>query len=435
MCLVITGVGSLIHMYAVGYMEHDKSRPRFFCYLNLFLFSMLMLVLGDSLLVMFVGWEGVGLCSYLLIGFWYSDDENAKAGQKAFVVNRIGDAGFLLGIFTLFGAFGTLNFESLNQIVSGASQINPLVIELACAFLFIGAMGKSAQIPLYVWLPDAMAGPTPVSALIHAATMVTAGVYMIARLGAVFTAAPMVSPGVLNLGVVGIIYGALVAWVQTDIKKLVAYSSVSHLGFCVLGFACLNIIGMQGSVMQMLNHGISTAALFFAVGVLYDRKHTREISDYQGLAKKVPVFSAVFLIFTLSSIGLPLTNGFVGEFLILLGTSQAFSLLLTALAVSGVILGAVYMLSLYRRTIFGELDEEKNGDLLDLNLREAMVFFPLILMVFFMGLYPSPILRDLEPATTATLETMRAKLDRVPQTIAVSDGEITEQYTILRPTS
>ena len=208
------------------------------------------------------------------------------------------------------------------------------------------------------------------------------------------------------LGVIGIVYGALVAWVQTDIKKLVAYSSVSHLGFCVLGFASMNSYGVQGSILQMINHGISTGALFFLVGVLYDRKHTRLISDYGGLAKKVPVFSFLFLVFTLSSIGLPLTNGFVGEFLILLGSFE-YSKVMGVFAVSGVVLGAMYMLSLYRRVVFGDFDEEKNGDLTDVNFVEACVLIPLVVLVFVLGVYPQPVIDFISTSSDQMLEYLK----------------------------
>ena len=235
MALIVTGVGSVIHVYSVGYMAHDKSFGRFFAYLNLFLFFMLLLVLGRSLLVLFVGWEGVGLASYLLIGFWFDDLANARAGKKAFVANRIGDAGFLLGMFLLYQAFGTLDMDRINAGLRHRRRRRRCSASLVGILLFIGATGKSAQIPLHVWLPDAMAGPTPVSALIHAATMVTAGVYLVARMSGVYLHAPEASAVIAVVGVATAFFAATIAIVQTDIKKVLAYSTVSQLGLHVPG--------------------------------------------------------------------------------------------------------------------------------------------------------------------------------------------------------
>jgi hypothetical protein len=230
MVLVVTGVGSLIHVYSTGYMKDDESFARFFAYLNLFLFFMLLLVLGRSLLVLFVGWEGVGLASYLLIGFWFEDPEKAAAGKKAFITNRVGDAGFLLGMFLLFFAVGTLDMDRINAAFAGGVPAG-VSASLIGVLLFIGATGKSAQIPLHVWLPDAMAGPTPVSALIHAATMVTAGVYLIARLSGIFLHAEFASQLIATIGVLTAFFAATIAVVQTDIKRVLAYSTISQLGF------------------------------------------------------------------------------------------------------------------------------------------------------------------------------------------------------------
>ncbi|RME20242.1 MAG: NADH-quinone oxidoreductase subunit L, partial [Deltaproteobacteria bacterium] len=224
MVLVVAGVSFLIHIYSIGYMHGDPGYHRYFAYLNLFVFSMLVLVLGDSLPVLFVGWEGVGLCSYLLIGFWFEDEQKASAGKKAFVVNRIGDLGFLLGMFVLFGAAGTLSVDGLRQAAESGA-ISAGLATAACLLLFVGATGKSAQIPLYVWLPDAMAGPTPVSALIHAATMVTAGVYMVARLSFLYAMAPTASAVVALVGAVTAFFAATIGTSQNDIKKVLAYST------------------------------------------------------------------------------------------------------------------------------------------------------------------------------------------------------------------
>ncbi|MCA9564152.1 MAG: NADH-quinone oxidoreductase subunit L, partial [Myxococcales bacterium] len=243
MCLIITGVGTLIHIYSIGYMHDDESYSRYFTYLNLFCFAMLLLVLGDNLLVLFIGWEGVGLASYLLIGFWFSDNEKASAGKKAFIVNRIGDAAFLLGMFILFSFTGTLDILGSESdpgirewvLTNGVNSTVFLPFAtLICVLLFIGCTGKSAQIPLYVWLPDAMAGPTPVSALIHAATMVTAGVYMVTRLNFLFTLSPTAMLLIATVGALTALFAASIAIVQRDIKKVLAYSTVSQLGYMFL---------------------------------------------------------------------------------------------------------------------------------------------------------------------------------------------------------
>src|SRR5581483_11590856 len=257
MILVVTGVGFLIHVYSVGYMAHDEDVARYFAYLNLFTTSMLLLVLGENLLLLFVGWEGVGLCSYLLIGFWYTDPEKASAGKKAFIVNRVGDAGFLLGMFFLFwtlvaNGIWTFSFSEIQRaIAEHPGIISGGVATAICLLLFVGATGKSAQVPLYVWLPDAMAGPTPVSALIHAATMVTAGVYMIARLHFLFELSPTALAWVSWVAVITAILAASIALVQTDIKRVLAYSTVSQLGYMFLGVG----VGAYGAgIFHLMTH-------------------------------------------------------------------------------------------------------------------------------------------------------------------------------------
>ena len=242
--LVITGVGTLIHLYSSAYM-HEETAPhyeRYFAYLNLFIFSMLLLVLGDNYVIMFIGWEGVGLCSYLLIGFWYTETEKANAGKKAFIVNRVGDLGFLIGMFLLFRELGTLSLTEINLLLQNQEMIAKIMpsVTLICLSLFVGATGKSAQMPLYVWLPDAMSGPTPVSALIHAATMVTAGVYMIARLNLLFELSPIALSVVAHVGAITALFAGSIAIAQTDIKKVLAYSTVSQLGFMFL--ACVHFL-------------------------------------------------------------------------------------------------------------------------------------------------------------------------------------------------
>ena len=308
MALVITGVGTLIHLYAIGYMAEDEHRPRFFCYLNLFLFAMLLLALGDNLLVMFVGWEGVGLCSYLLIGFWYKDMPNAKAGQKAFVVNRIGDAGFLLGIFSLIMFTGTVNFEQLAPLVA---SIDPVWIELIALFLFVGAVGKSAQIPLYIWLPDAMAGPTPVSALIHAATMVTAGIYMVTRLSFLYVAAPNVLLVIMVIGTCTAFVAATIALVQNDIKKVLAYSTVSQLGYM---FMALGAGAFSNGIYHVVTHAFFKACLFMGAGsVIIGCHHEQDMREFGGLRKKMPLTFITYFVATFAIAGFPFTSGFYSK--------------------------------------------------------------------------------------------------------------------------
>lgn len=308
MTLIVTGVGSLIHLYAIGYMEHDPDRPRFFAYLNLFLFAMLLLVLGDNLLVMFVGWEGVGLCSYLLIGFWHRDMGNAEAGQKAFVVNRIGDAGFLLGMFMLVMLTGSLEFQQLSQQIP---YIDPLLIEITAILLFIGAVGKSAQIPLYVWLPDAMAGPTPVSALIHAATMVTAGVYMMARMQVLYSYAPAALSVVLVIGTLTAFVAATIAIVQNDIKKVLAYSTVSQLGYM---FMAMGSAAFSNGIFHVVTHAFFKACLFMGAGsVIHGCHHEQDMRKFGGLWKKMPLTFVTYLISTLAIAGFPYLSGFFSK--------------------------------------------------------------------------------------------------------------------------
>jgi NADH-quinone oxidoreductase subunit L len=311
MILIITGVGSLIHLFSVGYMHHDASPSKYFAYLNLFLLNMLLLVLGQNLLVMFVGWEGVGLCSYLLIGYWFTDDEKAAAGMKAFVTNRIGDAGLLLGIFLLFVTFGTVDFAALNAAAPTDPEALLGPVTLACLFLFIGAIGKSAQIPLYVWLPDAMAGPTPVSALIHAATMVTAGVYMIVRLNALYVAAPIAMTVVATVGAVTALMAATIGLTQWDIKKVLAYSTVSQLGYMFLGAG----VGAFGPGMfHLMTHAFFKALMFLGAGSVIHAMHEEQDMRYMGgLKKYLPITHATFVCGWLAILGIPPFSGFFSK--------------------------------------------------------------------------------------------------------------------------
>jgi NADH-quinone oxidoreductase subunit L len=308
MCLVITGIGTLIHLYASGYMSHDPHQPRFFAYLNLFLASMLILVLGDNLLLTFVGWEGVGLCSYLLIGFWFKEMPNAVAGQKAFIVNRIGDAGFLLGMFVLYIFVGSLSPE---KILSSVDSIPPYAIEVACMLLLVGALGKSAQIPLYVWLPDAMAGPTPVSALIHAATMVTSGIYMITRLSGLYSLAPITLTVISVIGTLTAFVAATIALVQFDIKKVLAYSTVSQLGFM---FMALGAGAYSVGMYHVVTHAFFKALLFMAAGsVIVGCHHEQDMRNFGGLSKYMKGTFLTYFAGTYAIAGLPYGSGFFSK--------------------------------------------------------------------------------------------------------------------------
>jgi len=310
MTLIVTGVGSLIHVYSIGYMKDDASYARYFAYLNLFLFFMLLLVLGRSLLTTFVGWEGVGLASYLLIGFWFEDPEKAAAGKKAFITNRVGDAGFLLGMFLLYHTLGTLDMDRINEAFN--SPVLPAVsASLVGVLLFIGAMGKSAQIPLHVWLPDAMAGPTPVSALIHAATMVTAGVYLVARLNGIYAHAPEASQLITVLGAATAFFAATVAIVQTDIKKVLAYSTLSQLGFM---FVALGVGAYGVAVFHLYTHAFFKACLFLGAGsVIHAMSGEQDIRRMGGLARKIPVTFVTFAVATAAIAGIPPLAGFFSK--------------------------------------------------------------------------------------------------------------------------
>jgi len=310
MTLIVTGVGSLIHVYSTGYMKDDASYARYFAYLNLFLFFMLLLVLGRSLLVTFVGWEGVGLASYLLIGFWFEDPVKAAAGKKAFITNRIGDGGFLLGMFLLYHTLGTLDMDRVNGAFN-APLMPAVSASLVGVLLFIGAMGKSAQIPLHVWLPDAMAGPTPVSALIHAATMVTAGVYLVARLNGVYAHAPEASQLIAVIGAATAFFAATVAIVQTDIKKVLAYSTLSQLGFM---FVALGVGAYGVAVFHLYTHAFFKACLFLGAGsVIHAMSGEQDIRRMGGLARKIPVTFVTFAIATAAIAGIPPLAGFFSK--------------------------------------------------------------------------------------------------------------------------
>jgi NADH-quinone oxidoreductase subunit L len=339
MLLVVTWIGFLIHLYSVGYMAHEDGYWRYFAYLNLFLAEMLVLILGSSYLIMFVGWEGVGLCSYLLIGFYYKTDYAPAAGKKAFVVNRIGDFGFLIAVFLMFAYFGSVDYAKVSQVAAGGG-ISTALMTAICLLLFLGACGKSAQIPLYVWLPDAMAGPTPVSALIHAATMVTAGVYMIARSNVLYRLAPDAMMVVAIVGGLTALFAATIGLRQFDIKKVLAYSTVSQLGFMFIG---VGVGAFSAGIFHLITHAFFKACLFLGSGsVIHAMSGEQDIRRMGGLRTKIPQTYRTFAIATYAIAGLPLASGFfskdeilasawatpyfpnVGKLVWLLGTIAAF---------------------------------------------------------------------------------------------------------------
>ena len=360
MTLVITGVGFLIHVYSMGYMSHEKDFQRYFAYLNLFTAMMLILVLGESVLLMFVGWEGVGLCSYLLIGFWFGDNANADAGKKAFVVNRVGDFGVIIGMMTIFWFIGmktgvwSLDFAAIKANASalqGAFIFGVPVITFATLMLFLGATGKSAQIPLYVWLPDAMAGPTPVSALIHAATMVTSGIYMICRLSFLFDMAPITLNVIAIIGAATAFFAATIGLVQNDIKKVLAYSTVSQLGYMFL--AC-GVGAYAGGLFHVMTHAFFKALLFLGAGsVIHAMHHEQDMRKMGGLKKLVPMTYLTFFVATLAIAGIPPLSGFFSKDEILWQVWNK-SKILWALGIGAAFMTAFYMFRLLFMTFFGE---------------------------------------------------------------------------------
>jgi NADH-quinone oxidoreductase subunit L len=349
---VVTGVGFLIHVYSIGYMAHEGGYYRFFGYLNLFMFSMLTLVLANNILEMFVGWEGVGLCSYLLIGFYFHKKSATDAGKKAFIVNRIGDAGFILGVFLMAGTLGTINFSALRlSIFLGHFQRGDAALTAIALLLFVGATGKSAQLPLYVWLPDAMEGPTPVSALIHAATMVTAGVYMVVRTSAIFSMAPLALEVMAGVGAATAIFAATIGVLQTDIKKVLAYSTISQLGYMFL--AC-GVGAFSAGVFHLMTHAFFKGLLFLAAGsVIHAMSGEQDMLKMGGLAKKIPTTYRTMLIATLAIAGIPPLAGFFSKDEIL---GKAFGVNHLLWLVGWITAGitAFYMFRLLFLTFYGE---------------------------------------------------------------------------------
>ncbi len=348
--LIITGIGFLIHLYSSAYMHEENAAHfgRYFAYLNLFIFSMLLLVLGANYVIMFIGWEGVGLCSYLLIGFWFKNNHYNYAARKAFVMNRIGDLGFLLAIFWLLAKLGTANF---GDVFANVDKLSTLDITAITTLLFIGAMGKSAQIPLYTWLPDAMAGPTPVSALIHAATMVTAGIYMIARSNLLYTMAPATQTLVAVIGLATAIFAATIALKQNDIKKVLAYSTVSQLGYMFLG---LGVGAYTGAVFHVMTHAFFKALLFLGAGsIIHAIHHEQDIRKMGGLKRRMPITHITFLLACLAIAGIPPFSGFFSKDEIL---TAAFNKnpLYYFIGVAGALMTAFYMFRLYTLTFLGK---------------------------------------------------------------------------------
>ena len=379
MVMIVTGVGALIHLYSVGYMAHDEDFARFFTYMNLFALSMLILILADNLLMMFVGWEGVGLCSYLLIAFWYTNPQFAYNGRKAFVVNRIGDAGFLLGMFTIaatLGAHGvwTLNFVELRAnapLMAGAATT------AAAVLLFIGATGKSAQLPLYVWLPDAMVGPTPVSALIHAATMVTAGVYMIARLGFLYAMAPSALDLVATVGAITALFAATIALVQPDIKKVLAYSTISQLGYMFLG---VGSGAFASGIFHVMTHAFFKGLLFLCAGsVMHALGGEQDMNKMGGLWRKLPITFVTMLIATCAIAAFFPFSGFFSKDLILEAAYDSGHSWLWLVGVITAALTSFYMFRLIFMTFFGEsrVDPDKEHHIHE---SPAVMTIPLIVL-------------------------------------------------------
>ncbi len=350
--LIITGVGTLIHIYSTSYMHHDEGMVKYFAYLNLFVFSMLLLVLGANYLIMFIGWEGVGLCSYLLIGFWFKNRDYTNAAKKAFVMNRIGDLGFLIGMLLVIFNFGTLSYQDFFGRISDASTVVPAATYnwIALCF-FIGATGKSAQIPLYTWLPDAMAGPTPVSALIHAATMVTAGIYMIARSGALYSLTPAILQIVAVVGMITALLAATIAIRQYDIKKVLAYSTVSQLGFM---FLALGVGAYTTAVFHVMTHAFFKALLFLGSGsVIHAMGGEQDIRKMGGLGKHMRITQATFFIGCLAISGIPGLSGFFSKDEILANVF-AHSPVLYVFGILAAMMTAFYMFRLYVLTFNGK---------------------------------------------------------------------------------
>ena len=374
MMMIVTGIGSLIHLYSIGYMSHDKGFYKFFSYLNLFIFSMLLLVMGSNYLILFIGWEGVGLCSYLLIGFWYENTEYGKAARKAFIMNRIGDLGLLIGIFLIASQTNALDYLSVAQNAS-KFEFDGVVIMFITLSLFIGAMGKSAQIPLFTWLPDAMAGPTPVSALIHAATMVTAGIYLVVRSNFLYHLSPSTLDFILVIGLATSLIAAFIGLRQNDIKKVLAYSTVSQLG---LMFIALGVEAYTSAMFHLMTHAFFKALLFLGAGsVIHAMSGEQDMRFMGGLKSKIPVTYWTFLIGTLAIAGIPPLSGMISKDEILVAL-WAKSPIIWGLTLFSAALTGIYMFRLLFLTFFGNFrgtEEQKH------HLHESPISMTLPLVV------------------------------------------------------
>ncbi len=379
MTLVVTGVGFLIHVYSVGYMAEDRGYTRYFTYLNLFTFAMLILVLASNLVLMFVGWEGVGLCSYLLIGFWFEKHSAANAGKKAFIVNRIGDAAFILGIFFIFINIGSGEFSVINEAIGGG-LISQSLATLIAILLFVGATGKSAQIPLYIWLPDAMEGPTPVSALIHAATMVTAGVYMVSRMNVLFTFSEAAGSIVAIVGALTAVFAATMALTQNDIKRVLAYSTISQIGYMFIG---CGVGAYAAGMFHLYTHAFFKSLLFLAAGsVMHALSGELNMQKMGGLRKYLPLTYPTFLIGAIAIAGIPFLSGFFSKDAILTSAYAKGQYFVWALGLFGAVLTAFYMFRLIFLTFFGNerLEPEAKKHLHE---SPPVMTYPLVILAFF----------------------------------------------------
>tara|TARA_B100000945_G_scaffold265255_1_gene224593 strand:+ start:1242 stop:3152 length:1911 start_codon:yes stop_codon:yes gene_type:complete len=388
MLVVVSVVSALVHIYSIGYMEHDPNKPRFMSYLSLFTFSMLALVVSDNFLQLFFGWEGVGLCSYLLIGFWYKKESANKAAIKAFIVNRVGDFGFAIAIFLIFMFFGTLNYNEVFNLIPEFSQkeinflgFNSNLITLVCLFLFIGAMGKSAQFLLHTWLPDAMEGPTPVSALIHAATMVTAGVFLVVRCSPIFEYSETALAFVAIIGMITAFFAASVAIVQNDIKRIIAYSTCSQLGYM---FFAAGIGAYHVAIFHLFTHAFFKALLFLGSGsVIHSLNDEQDIRNMGGLWKKMPFTWFAMIIGTLALTGFPFLSGYYSkdaiiEFAYLKGTNIGY--LAAAVGIITAFLTAIYSWRLIFKTFHGKFNN-KNLSRSEIHDSGVIIIFPLAILV------------------------------------------------------
>ncbi len=378
MTLVVTSVGFLIHVYSVGYMKDDRSYARFFGFLNLFTFSMLLLVLASNMILLFVGWEGVGLCSYLLIGFWFEKPSAAAAGKKAFIVNRVGDAAFLLGIMFLILKVGGTEFRDIEQaaLSGGLAAGTATLIGL---LLFAGACGKSAQLPLYIWLPDAMEGPTPVSALIHAATMVTAGVYMVARLNPLYSLSPATLQTIAIVGAATAVFAATMALVQNDIKRVLAYSTISQLGFMFIG---CGVGAYAAGIFHLFTHAFFKSLLFLAAGsVMHALSGELDMRKMGGLRKHLPLTYATFLVGAIAISGVPFFSGFFSKDAILTRAFAGGQIVVWALGLLAAVMTAFYMFRLLIRTFHGR-ERLDPGAKAHLHESPPVMTVPLVVLAF-----------------------------------------------------